>query len=299
MRNYTNQLNPAFSMPYLREQIRDYVLLSKFRLSILVVFSAAAAYCMASPSPYNWVSIFWLSFGGFLVTASANGLNQVFEREPDRLMERTKDRPVASGRMSVTHALIVCLLMGISGLIILGVQFHFQAFLLGLVAILSYAFVYTPLKRITPLSVAVGAVPGAIPPMLGYIAFTNEISAQAWVLFAIQFAWQFPHFWAIAWLLEEDYKKAGFKMMPNPGGNPQLNANTIFVYTLILLPLSFLPIRFEMAGIGALITLLSAALMMCWFAFKLMRNCSPSAAHRHRSTRRELVWPEPELCLLY
>lgn len=258
--------------------LRNYAALSKLRLSSLVVFSAAAGYFTASPSPWNWAAAGWLSLGGLLITASANGFNQIFEREPDKLMHRTSKRPLAAAQMSVREALIFCLISGISGLTLLGTLFSFQTFLLGLVALLSYAFVYTPVKRISSISVLVGAFPGAIPPLLGYVAFTDHVSTEAWILFAVQFAWQFPHFWAIAWILHEDYSRAGFKMLPHSGGHSKKNALTILIYTLMLIPISFLPLRMGMCGPWALGVLLASGIMMSICAYLLYRNTDQKSA---------------------
>jgi len=264
----------------LTRSLKNYIGLSKLRLSSLVVFSAITGYLTASPSPWNWSMALYLGFGGFLITASANGFNQIFEREPDKLMHRTRNRPLASGNMNVPEALIFCIISGITGLALLGIIFGFQSFLLGLIALISYAFVYTPLKRISSIAVLVGAIPGAIPPLLGYVAFTGQVSGEAWSLFALQFVWQFPHFWAIAWLLHEDYSRAGFKLLPHEGGHTSRNASTIFIYTLMLLPVIALPIRFGMAGPVALGILTASAVYMIICAFFLMRTHSFQAARQ-------------------
>lgn len=260
--------------------LKGYIALSKLRLSSLVVFSAIMGYMTAAPGPWNWHEALLLGIGGLLITASANGFNQIFEREPDKLMSRTCQRPLATGKMSVLEALIFCMSSGVLGLIILGYYFGFLAFLLGLVALLSYAFVYTPIKRISPISVLVGAFPGAIPPLLGYVAFSGQVSTEAWVLFALQFVWQFPHFWSIAWLLHDDYSKAGFKMLPHSGGQNQRNANTILIYTFMLFPIGLLPLRYEMAGPVAMTIILLSSLYMFICAFFLYRNCSIQAARQ-------------------
>lgn len=278
--------------------IRAYAALAKLRLSSLVIFSAAAGYCTASPAPWNWIALFWLGLGGLLITASANGFNQIFERDLDKLMFRTQNRPLATGVLGVREALIFCLLSGLLGLSILAWHFSFQTFLLGLVALLSYAFVYTPLKRITPFAVLVGAFPGAIPPLLGFVAFTDSVNAEAWSLFSVQFIWQFPHFWAIAWILHEDYSRAGFKMLPHAGGFSRKNARTILLYTILLIPISFLPFRFGLGGPYSVIILVSAALMMVFCALFLYRTCSIKAA-RYLMFSSFIYLPVVQLALVF
>lgn len=278
--------------------IRGYMALAKLRLSSLVVFSAAAGYCTASPSPWNLTALFWLSLGGLLITASANGFNQIFEREYDKLMVRTQNRPLVTGVLTVRQALTFCLLTGLTGLSILAGQFSFQTFLLGLVALLSYSFVYTPLKRISSFAVLVGAFPGAIPPLLGFVAFSDTVNAEAWSLFTVQFVWQFPHFWAIAWLLHDDYSRAGFKLLPHSGGLSQHNARTILLYTLMLIPVSFLPMRMHLGGPVALTILLLSAIMMVVCALFLYRTCSAKAA-RYLMFSSFIYLPAVQLALVF
>jgi protoheme IX farnesyltransferase len=280
MKYTTEESAPLSASNSLTTLLKGYVALSKLRLSSLVVFSAIMGYMTAAPGPWDWQQALLLGLGGLLITASANGFNQIFEREPDKLMARTCQRPLATNKMTVLEALIFCMSTGVIGLIVLGFYFGFLAFLLGLVALLSYAFVYTPMKRISPISVLIGAFPGAIPPLLGYVAFTGQVSTEAWILFALQFVWQFPHFWSIAWLLHDDYSKAGFKMLPHAGGQNQRNATTILIYTFMLFPIGLLPLRYEMAGPIAITIILISSLYMFVCAFFLFRNCSLQAARQ-------------------
>lgn len=183
----------------------------------------------------------WLFFhmlaGSWLVIASANALNQVFEREPDSRMARTASRPIPAGRVLPSEGLAVGTLWGVVGLAELALFVNWLTAALGLVSIILYVFAYTPLKKTTHLATAVGAIPGAIPPLAGWVAVRNEIGVEAALLFAIQFFWQFPHFWAIAWLLREDYSAAGFKMLPFPGADGKSTALCALQYSLPLLPL--------------------------------------------------------------
>ena len=232
-------------------KVRDYAQFLKLRLAALVVLSAAFSFVIGSHQ-VNWNKMLLLILGGFLVTGSSNGFNQIIERNLDKLMHRTHMRPLPQDRMTLIESFILAMIMGITGICILWIFMNPMSGILGLTALLLYTLVYTPLKRVTPFAVFVGAIPGAIPPLLGYVASTSgfgEITFQAWILFAVQFMWQFPHFWAIAWVLDDDYKKAGFRMLPSLGGRDKSSAFQVLVYTLFLLPISLLPVMFHMSGI--------------------------------------------------
>lgn len=216
-----------------------------------VVISAVITYCFAVDyigADFHWLNVLWVSLGGFLVTASSNGLNQVIEVELDKLMDRTKTRPLPTQRMSINEALLVAGIEGLAGSWILWEFMNPLAGILGLIALFSYALVYTPLKRVTPFAVFVGAFPGALPPIIGWVAATEEMQSPVmWMLFSIQFVWQFPHFWAIAWRGHEDYSKAGFRMLPSKGGKDLSTAFQILVYSLFLIPVSLLLHVFSIA----------------------------------------------------
>jgi protoheme IX farnesyltransferase len=200
--------------------LKCYLQLLKFRLSITVVFSAAVGYLLGIET-FAFNEFVFLIVGGFFVTGSANGFNQILERDKDKLMERTANRPLPKGNLSVFQAIIFCSIMALLGLYLLNFikpQGSFYGFmskssLFGLVSILLYVLSYTPLKRVSTISIFVGAIPGAIPFLLGWVAATDDFGLAAGTLFAIQFFWQFPHFIAIAWVLNDEYKKAGFKML--------------------------------------------------------------------------------------
>ena len=229
--------------------VKDLIALLKLRLATLVVISAALGYVLATGTGHiEWSAFIALLIGGFMVTGGSNGLNQYFERESDVFMERTKDRPLPSGRLSPMTALVFSSVVGALGLLLLLVFTNFNAFILGLSALVSYAFIYTPLKKKTPWAVFVGAFPGAIPPMLGWIAATGEFGLEPGALFAIQFIWQFPHFWSIAWVLDDDYKKAGFRLLPSKGGRDQQSAFLVLMYSLFLIPVGILPWALEITG---------------------------------------------------
>jgi heme o synthase len=259
-------------------RLQDYAQLTKMRLASLVVFSAAMAY-MTVPGSINWIGLIWLTLGGFLVTGSANGFNQIIEREPDLKMERTRLRPLPDLRISLTEAWLVCLISGAIGIFILSYCLNLRSGLLGTLAIVLYALVYTPMKKQTPFAVFVGAVPGAIPPLLGYVAATNGFGLQAWVLFSIQFMWQFPHFWAIAWVLDEDYKRAGFNLLPS-GERNKASAWQTFLYTLFLVPVGILPFTFKMSGALSMIVILVVSLYFLKLAWNLYRECTIETARK-------------------
>lgn len=236
------------------QKLKDYGQLLKLRLSSLVVFSAVVSYLMAAENP-DWTTAVLLTLGGFLVTGASNSFNQIIEKDLDRMMSRTENRPMPNSRLSHTEALVFSSIIGIAGIFILWYFMNPLSGILGLAALVSYVGIYTPLKRITPFAVFVGAFPGAIPPMLGWVAVSGEMSIQAIILFAIQFMWQFPHFWALAWILDDDYKKAGFLMLPAADGRSKTSALQVMVYTAGLIPIGILPYVFLMAGpISAVIT---------------------------------------------
>jgi protoheme IX farnesyltransferase len=263
-------------------RVRAYVQLVKPRLTLLVVFSAIFGYMMA-PNVVGfdvWI-VLALGLGGFLITGASNTLNQVIEAEYDRLMTRTQNRPMAKRVLSSLEGVVFALVCGGAGIAILGIVFEgLVPALLGFIALLLYAFVYTPLKRIHSVAVLVGAFPGAMPPLIGWAAATGDLSTPALILFLIQFLWQFPHFWAIAWVLEDDYKKAGFKMLPANGGRSGFTASIILVYTLLLVPVAFLPFSIGIAGVWTTVVIGLAGLAFSVQAVMLLRLRTMKAASR-------------------
>ncbi len=233
-------------------KLSDYIVFSKFRLSLLVVFSAAIVYLLASES-FNYADFLYLITGGFLVTASSNGFNQIIERDFDKMMQRTHLRPLVTGRMSLPEAYLVASLFGVVGITILWFRLNPLCGILGAMALFLYVLLYTPLKRISPISVFVGAFPGSIPPMIGWVAATGKFGVEPGLLFLVQFAWQFPHFWSIAWKLDADYSLAGFKMLPSIKGKNKASALIILITTLSVIPAGLLPFIFNISGIYYLI----------------------------------------------
>lgn len=262
-----------------RQKVQDYQQLIKTRLTALVVFSAAITYATAAKGAINWMDLTLLSIGGFLVVAAANGLNQIIEKNYDILMIRTANRPVATNRMSVNEAAIASSIMGIAGVAIMGLYLNQLTGLLSLASLISYAFIYTPLKRVSPVSVFVGAFPGALPVLIGWTAFSGQITAEALILFGVQFIWQFPHFWSIAWILDEDYKRAGFKMLPSYGKHKNTALQNL-AFTLLLIPVGFLPTQEGFTGIVSGLIAMGAGLTMTYFAFRLYKTCDNKDARR-------------------
>ncbi|MBO74062.1 MAG: protoheme IX farnesyltransferase [Flavobacteriales bacterium] len=219
--------------------MKDIAALFKVRLGFFVVMSAILGWFMAVET-LDLQSFLLLTVGGYLLTGASNGLNQVIEKRVDGLMERTAERPLPSGRMEPWQALVYSVIAGIIGL---GCLFTLNSLSgwLGVAALVSYAFIYTPLKSRSTLSVFAGAFPGALPPMIGYVAATGDFGIEPGTLFAVQFMWQFPHFWAIAWLAHDDYQKAGYHMLPFRAGKTQESAWQILIYTAFCIPASLLP----------------------------------------------------------
>ncbi|RMG75002.1 MAG: protoheme IX farnesyltransferase [Bacteroidetes bacterium] len=265
---------------WLRLKTRAYMELLKFRLSLLVALSAVFGYAMAAGDASSWGLLLLMGLGGLMITGASNTLNQVFEREYDAKMARTAQRPMPTARLSVREAVAFALVLGLGGIALLGYFFNLEAALLGIIGLLSYAFVYTPMKRLSPFSVFVGAIPGGLPPLIGWVAFTGGLEAGGLLLFAFQFFWQFPHFWAIAWQLDDDYQKAGFKMLPTASGRSQASARLILVYTLCLIPMAYFPLRLDMIAWPGALALVLAGLFFTWPAYRLFRNLDDKDARR-------------------
>ncbi|MCO5935692.1 heme o synthase [Mucilaginibacter sp. RB4R14] len=269
----------------------DFSKLIKMRLTLLVVFSASISFIIAvkANGGNTWGSLYsttmWINWaklviGGFLVTSAANCFNEVIEVDLDKLMKRTMDRPMPAGRMTNGQGLVLGLGMGMAGTYLLG-SLNVLTGLLSVFSIILYAFAYTPLKRKSPIAVFVGAIPGALPALIGYVAGQphGRIDEIALILFAIQFVWQFPHFWAIAWVLDDDYKLAGFRLLPT-GKRNLTSAVITFAATVILLPVSLLPYFNHNGGIVLAIVSFVMSLIFIYQAFNLMRTLEISSARK-------------------
>lgn len=279
MTETNNRLERSTSFTVI-DKLKDYMALIKFTLSFTVVFSSVISYLLAPGITFNIISVLLLLTGGMLITGAANAINQITEKDTDALMKRTAKRPVASGRMSVTEASAFAAVAGALGIYIIGIWFNWTAAMLGAFSLFLYGFVYTPLKRVHSVSVLVGAVPGALPCLIGWVAGTDSLSAGGWALFAIQFFWQFPHFWAIAWVAHNDYSKAGFKLMPSDAGPTKYSAIQAIIYSLLMIPVGFIPYLIKMSGQVSLVIVLLANLFMVWQCIRLYREMSVPAARR-------------------
>jgi heme o synthase len=262
-------------------RFRIYYDLIKFRLSALVTFSAVFGFILGdSGVNFSWIQFTGLLIGGFLISGASGAANEIIERNYDKLMKRTQNRPLPQQVITVNEALIFTFIIGLLGVLILAFFTNFLTTMLGVLSMVLYVFVYTPLKRVGPIAVFVGAIPGAMPPLLGWTAATGMISHEALIIFGIQFIWQFPHFWAIAWVSDEDYKKAGFKLLPS-GGKKDLNtAIQIMIYTLFLLPLGLLPTYFGLTGINSAIIATVCGVLFLAQTFSLMKDFSRKSALR-------------------
>jgi heme o synthase len=262
------------------EKARAYVELLKPRLSLLVAFSCGFGFSLASANQINWLTLTALTFGGFLLSGASVALNQVLEREYDAIMTRTSSRPLPTGRLSVQEAVIFSIVCLIVSLVVLWFFTNPLTVILSFISMVLYTFVYTPLKRVGPVAVFVGAIPGALPPLLGWIAFSGEITYESMIIFGIQFIWQFPHFWAIAWVADEDYKKAGFRLLPSGGGKDHNTAIQIMTYTLFLLPLGLLPAWIGLTGINSAVIATLCGVGFLTATFSLMKTGSQQSAKR-------------------
>jgi heme o synthase len=273
----------------LANKVKDYFLLIKFTLSFMVVFSTIVSFLIA-PNELLYVrskiiSVLLLFAGGMLITGSANTINQVLEKDTDALMKRTAGRPVASGRMSVAEATSFAVITGILGVFIFWYWFNFESAMTGLAGLLLYAFIYTPLKKINSIAVLVGAIPGALPCLIGWVAATGNFGIGGWVLFGIQFLWQFPHFWAIAWLAHQDYTVAGFKLLPGDKGPTKFTALQTVIYSAMMVPVGFLPYITGISDMGTRGIICSFILFACnlWMVYVsilLFKNMDVKSARR-------------------
>lgn len=255
--------------------------LTKARLAISVVFSSIVGYLLAAET-FDLYTVAMLSFGGYCMVGASNSFNQIIEKDIDSLMERTKNRPIPSNRIKVNLAFYISIILTLLGIIVL-YKINPRTALFGAISIFIYTCLYTPLKPITPLSVFVGAFPGAIPFMLGWVAATNSFGIEPGTLFMIQFFWQFPHFWAIGWMMDNDYKKAGFKMLPT-GKPDKATAFQIVFYTLWTLIISLIPYT-QYSGtlslsVVAVVFLTLIGLYFLYFALKLMQEKTKEAAKK-------------------
>jgi protoheme IX farnesyltransferase len=256
-------------------------------------------YLLAPNVQYNLLSVILLFVAGMCVTGAANAINQTVEKDTDALMKRTANRPIAAGRMSVNEGWSFAIIVGGIGVLIMWYWFNAASALLALFSLFLYAFIYTPLKKVNSISVIVGAFPGALPCLIGWVAGTGFISPFAsfqgqmvngevghfmnyggYILFAIQFIWQFPHFWAIAWLAHKDYEKAGFRLLPSQAGPTKFSAVQTVIYSMLMVPVGMLPYYFNISGLLSFYILLFCNLWMVYVSIMLVIKMNAAAARR-------------------
>ncbi|WP_291948805.1 heme o synthase [Chitinophaga sp.] len=261
-------------------KVKDYSQLMKFNLTFMVVFSSVVAYLLVPGVEFNIVKVLLLFAGGLLVSGSANTINQIWEKETDKLMARTAVRPLPAGRMTDAEAIALAVITGVAGVLIMGYCFNWLSAGLSLLSLVLYAFVYTPWKKWNSLAVLVGAIPGAMPLLIGWAAGANNLAEGGWSLFAIQFLWQFPHFWAIAWIAFKDYAKAGFKLLPANGEPNRFTALQAVLYTLLIIPAGVAPYLLHITGRISAIVAILAGLFFLYRAVNLYRKNDIPAARK-------------------
>jgi protoheme IX farnesyltransferase len=263
-------------------KVKDYSQLMKFNLTFMVVFSSVVGYLLVPGVEFkqNLIQVLLLFAGGLLVSGSANTINQVWEKQTDKLMARTAVRPLPAGRMNDGEAIALAVITGVAGILIMGYCFNWLSAMLSLISLVLYGFVYTPWKKWNSLAVLAGAFPGAMPPLIGWAAGAGNLGEGGWSLFAIQFLWQFPHFWAIAWIAYKDYNRAGFKMLPGNGEPNKYTALQAAMYTLLLIPAGVAPYLLKITGsISAIIAVL-AGVFFLFRAINLYRKNDVPAARK-------------------
>lgn len=265
------QIQIKSSMPIMNK-MRDYAIMMKPNLSFMISFSSIIGYLMAPGISFDWYEVCMLFIGGMLVTNGSNIINQIIERVSDAEMKRTKDRPLPTGRMGVQEAWIITLISAALGVYLISVCFNALAGILSFVSLLLYGFAYTPMKKVGPIATFIGAIPGALPPLIGWVAATGTIWEQSdmlgWILFGIQFFWQFPHFWAIAWLGYEEYLKAGIMMLPSRAGKTSFTGLQCMFYSLPLIPIAMVP--YFMNAVGLYGTIVAVVLGVYFFFMSMM-----------------------------
>ena len=262
------------------EKLKDYYQLTKFTLSFTVVFSCVIAYLLVPGLEVYFWKVLLLFVGGLCITGAANAINQIIERGSDAKMYRTKKRPLPAGRMGLTEAIVFASIACLGGILLMGFVFNWLSAVLALFSVILYGFVYTPWKKWNSFAVFIGAFPGAFPTLIGWVAGAGVMSYGGWILFAIQFLWQFPHFCAIGWVAYEDYKRAGFKLLPSSKGKDGFSALQAVTYTAMLIPVGFLPFYYSISGIYSAVIILLANVYLLFLAVELYRYRDVAHARR-------------------
>ena len=266
-----------FAFYIMIENIKLFLEITKFRLSLLVALSSVFGFFISS-NTVDINDVFILLVGGYLISSSSVINNQILEKDLDKMMNRTNKRPIPNGRISIYKSVIMSIFSMIIGLFLISFYLNIYAALLSFISLILYSFVYTPMKKFGPIAVFIGAIPGALPPLIGWVASTGQITLEAIIIFSIQFIWQFPHFWAIAWMYDDDYKKVGFKLLPNNGEKNLKTAVNIMIYTLFLIPLGLLPTIFGITGIISGTVAVFLAIIFLAQTFKLINDYSRESA---------------------
>ncbi|MCW3124605.1 MAG: cyoE [Bacteroidetes bacterium] len=265
------------------QKLRDYAALTKFRLSMTVGISAGLGYLFgADLHAINWPAFGLFVLAGLMVTCASNILNEIIEKDSDKLMTRTMNRPLPMGTMTVAEAMLSAGIMGVLGVLILAFKFNLTAGVLAAVSLLSYAFIYTPLKKVSSIAVFVGAIPGALPPMIGYVCANGkgEIDIIAVTLFAIQFLWQFPHFWSIAWIRYGEYLQAGMNLLPSASGKTRMTAVHSILYCAVLLMVSMIPYFKGWTGMISALVIGLSGIAFLWLSLEHYQKCTDASAKR-------------------
>ncbi|MSP57799.1 MAG: protoheme IX farnesyltransferase [Flavobacteriaceae bacterium] len=270
--------------------VKGFAQLAKFRLSCSVAATSVFGYILGckfnASEPNTWLNVFELHtfigvvLGGILVVFAANGLNQIVEKENDGKMSRTSNRPIVEERIPLNQAIIVCWITAFLGLGILALTTNSVSVFFAALSLVIYVFIYTPMKQVSNLSVMVGAIPGALPPLIGYTAVVERIDEPGMMLFLVQFFWQFPHFWSIAWMFHEDYQKAGYWMLPSSGGRDKKSALQIVIYTVLLILVSMAPVYYGITGPKSLLFILPMSLFMLFKARALFQSLEVADARK-------------------
>ncbi|MEI6817753.1 MAG: heme o synthase [Bacteroidota bacterium] len=260
-----------------KSRLKDYAQLFKLRLSFLVVFSAAMSYLWATHRNVDPLIIWMLSIGGFFITCASNIFNQILEIDSDKFMKRTANRPLPNNRISINEAFVLAITLGLFGLLILE-RINYTCSVLGLIAMVTYVGIYTPMKRISPITIIPGAIAGSLPVVIGWVAATGEINRAAVILFIIQFIWQFPHTWSIAWLLNDEYSNVGIRMLPKADGKSKSSAIIIMLSTFLIIPAGLLLYMYETSGIHVAWILALSGITIWYFSYKLYRNPTDKSA---------------------
>ena len=268
---------------------KSYLELIKFRLTSTVVATSSFGYLIALKfakgdlwlSDFNWLLFIGVLIGGMFIVFAANGMNQIIEKENDGKMSRTSNRPIVEGRIEIKDARVFCWITGFLGIFtLIAVGASFLSVLLGGISLVVYVFVYTPMKQVSPIAVMIGAIPGALPPWIGYTAIIPRVDELGFILFLVQFFWQFPHFWAIALILHDDYQKAGYWLLPTRSGRDKKSAYQVLIYTVILILVSMMPLMYGIADIKAILVILPLGLFFLFKAYRLFSTLEVSEAKK-------------------